>query len=236
MQNSIDNQKILKFLNTSTAGLAILIDPDKEEVGDIPKLIKSLPVETTCLLVGGSRVEPGKSDLICKNIKLFTSLPVMLFPGDEKQLSSYVDAVLFLSLVSGRNPEFLIDQHVKAVPFLRKHTLEVIPTAYLLIDGETRTAVREVTQTQPIPQDSIQLIVDTCLAAKFLGMQLIYLEAGSGAQRPVDLNIIKRLKQEIDLPIMVGGGIRSLSLAKEYYKAGARMVVVGTAFEHRILK
>ncbi|WP_394907373.1 geranylgeranylglyceryl/heptaprenylglyceryl phosphate synthase [uncultured Mesonia sp.] len=236
MQNSIDNHKILKFLNASTAGLAILIDPDKEEVEGIPNLVKGLPVETTCVLVGGSRVEPGKSDLICKSIKLFTSLPVMLFPGDEKQLSSNVDAVLFLSLVSGRNPEFLINQHVKAVPFLRKHALEVIPTAYLLIDGETRTAVREVTQTQPIPQDSVQLIVDTCLAAKFLGMQLIYLEAGSGAQKPVDLNIIKKLKQEIDLPIMVGGGIRSLSLAKEYYKAGARMVVVGTAYEQRTLK
>jgi putative glycerol-1-phosphate prenyltransferase len=143
--------------------------------------------------------------------------------------------LLFLSLLSGRNPEFLIEQHIKAIPKLRSSSLEIIPTAYILIDGGKETAVQRVSKTFPMKQDDMNGIVSTALAAQFSGKALIYLEAGSGAKTPVNPEIIKAVSEAINIPIIVGGGIRNAEGIDLAYKNGATMVVVGTAFENKSL-
>ena len=155
----------------------------------------------------------------------------MLFPGDYSQITDAADGILFLSLISGRNPEYLISQQVKAVPQLKVSGLEVIPTGYLLIDGGKETAVQRVTQTLPLPQQEVEIIVNTSLAGQFSGKQLIYLEAGSGALFPVSREVISEVKAAIEIPLIVGGGIRSQEQLEEAYEAGADMVVMGTVFE-----
>ncbi|MFO7719432.1 MAG: geranylgeranylglyceryl/heptaprenylglyceryl phosphate synthase, partial [Gillisia sp.] len=158
--------------------------------------------------------------------------PVVLFPGDHTQITELADALLFLSLISGRNPEYLIEQQVKSVEKLRNSSLEIIPTGYILIDGGTNCAVHRVSNTRPIPQFEIETIVNTALAGQYSGKKLIYLEAGSGALISVSEEIISAVKKAIDIPLIVGGGIRSKQHLKRSYEAGADMVVIGTAFEN----
>ncbi len=212
--------------------LAVLIDPDKFDETCAGDFLRKIPQVTSHLLVGGSNVGNGKSESCIKAIKAETSLPVILFPGDHSQITETADALLFLSLLSGRNPEYLIGQHIKSIKKLRNSKLEIIPTGYILIDGGNECAVERVTGAKPLLQEDPQLIVDTALAGKFLGKKLIYLEAGSGAQKPVNGKIISEVKEAVSLPLIVGGGIRSREQLSEAYKAGADMVVIGTAFEN----
>lgn len=212
--------------------LAVLIDPDKITVAQIPDFIKKVNQSiTTHIFIGGSLVDDTITDTIAKTIKQYTTLPLLIFPGDVNQITNHADAILFLSLVSGRNPDYLIGKHVEAVSKLAKTNLEVIPTAYLLIENGKETAVQRVTQTQPLAKNDIQIIVDTAKAGELLGMQLVYLEAGSGAQEAIEAEIISAVKNKINVPLIVGGGIKTKQQLENAYKAGANLVVIGTAFE-----
>lgn len=216
--------------------LAILLDPDKiqwEVLGVLIQKIKKS--KATHILVGGSTVALDLTDKLVEELKKqIDHLPILLFPGDFTQITDKADALLFLSLLSGRNPEYLIEQHIKAVPVLSKMKVEVIPTSYLLIDGGKETAVARVSGTQPIPQSEVQKITHTAQAGEYLGHQLVYLEAGSGANIPVSAEIIKAVSQSITIPLIVGGGIRSQQQIERAYQSGADMVVIGTAFEENI--
>ena len=213
--------------------LAVLIDPEEFDPGKAVAFLATIPNETDYLFVGGSTANADECSATISALKDQTSLPVILFPGDYSQISPQADALLFLSLLSGRNPEYLIGQHVKAVPAIRQSELEVIPTGYLLIDGGKESAVERVTQTTPLHPNDVQQITDTALAGTHLGMQLVYLEAGSGALEPVSAGIIKKVSSEIDVPLIVGGGIRTEAQRKAAYEAGADMVVMGTVFEEK---
>lgn len=225
-------QNIQESINNGKKLLAVLIDPDKfsleNTVDFIGKVNKSI---ATHIFVGGSLVDAGATEALVSKLKKHTNLPIVLFPGDVTQITDKADALLFLSLLSGRNPEYLIGKHVKAVSKLKGLSLEVIPTGYILIEGGKITAVEKVTDTKPIIRENIQYILDTAKAGQLLGMKLIYLEAGSGAKYPLNREIIKTVKNELHIPLIVGGGIRSKSQIESAYKAGADIVVIGTAFE-----
>lgn len=212
--------------------LAVLIDPDKVDLKSLPVFFDKVHQSiTTHILVGGSTDIDYKTEQVVKTVKRLTQLPVILFPGDYSQITEQADGLLFLSLLSGRNPEYLIEQHIKAVPKLEKTNLEIIPTGYLLLNGGVETAVQRVSQTKPISQQNIELITNTAMAGAFSGKQLIYLEAGSGARHTVHPNIIKAVKQKLKIPLIVGGGIKTSKQVEEAYSAGADMIVIGTAFE-----
>ncbi len=212
--------------------LAILIDPDVFDNSETEYFLNSLPSQTTHLFVGGSTVENDKTETTVIELKKYSSLPVFLFPGDESQITKKADGILFLSLISGRNSEYLIGQQVRSISKLRNSNLEIIAMGYLLIEGGNQSAVERVSETTPMPQDDVQAIVDTALAGEYLGKKLIYLEAGSGAKFPINTNVISAVKKAIRIPLLVGGGIKNEMQKEEAYDAGADMVVMGTFFEN----
>jgi putative glycerol-1-phosphate prenyltransferase len=210
--------------------LAVLIDPDKFNLKTTSQFIDKVNKSIVSLIfIGGSTVKAEATNNLVLAIKTLTKLPIVLFPGDVNQITNAADAILFLSLVSGRNPEYLIGQHVKAVSKLRNSDLEIIPTGYILIEGGKETATQLVTNTKALHNK--QEIVDTAKASELLGMQLVYLEAGSGAKQEVNESIIKAVKAEINIPLIVGGGIKSKLAIEKAFNAGANVVVIGTAFE-----
>ncbi|MCL5126952.1 MULTISPECIES: geranylgeranylglyceryl/heptaprenylglyceryl phosphate synthase [unclassified Algibacter] len=212
--------------------LAVLIDPDKFLVEKTGAFIEKINTSiATHIFVGGSIVDDFVTNVLVKEIKKHTKLPVVLFPGDVTQITKKADAILFLSLISGRNPEYLIGKHVEAVSKLRDTKLEIISTGYILVESGKETAVQQVTETLPMPDKNTQNIIDTAKAGELLGMKLIYLEAGSGADFPVSETIISKVKKEIEIPLIVGGGIRNLEQLEKAYQSGADLVVIGTAFE-----
>jgi putative glycerol-1-phosphate prenyltransferase len=212
--------------------LTILIDPDKFRESETASYLRKIPKQTTHIFVGGSTVEKLKTEKTVKALKAQSGLPVILFPGDYSQITKTADALLFLSLLSGRNPEYLIEQQVKSVEKLKNSGLEIIPTAYILIDGGKESAVQRVSGTKPISQFQVDTIVNTALAGEFSGKKLIYLEAGSGAEFPVSEEIIAEVKKAVNIPLIVGGGIRSFEQQEQAYRAGADMIVMGTHFEN----
>lgn len=225
-------QNILKSIPNQEKLLAVLIDPDKMDIELLPDFIKRVNTSvTTHIFVGGSTVEEEATERLVIEIKKLTLLPVVLFPGDVSQVTNKADALLFLSLISGRNSDYLIGKHVEAVSKLRKSNLEVIPTGYILIENGKETTVQKVTETQPITRSNIQNIADTAKAGELLGMKLIYLEAGSGAKHPVPPEIIRFVKQQLQTPLIVGGGIKSKHQLQLAYDSGADLVVIGTALE-----
>jgi phosphoglycerol geranylgeranyltransferase len=231
MQNLYQN--ILHAKKDNQKLLAILIDPEKvaiEHVLNLSEKIKSSLA--THIFVGGSTFSGSHLDQLIATLKEETQLPVLIFPGHPSQISNEADGILFLSLLSGRNPEYLIEHHINSVEALEKSNLEIIPTGYLLIDGGKETAVQRVSQTQPIEYHNIELAYKTAKAGEFLGKKLIYLEAGSGASQHVSLEMIRFVSQNIKIPLIVGGGINSLKTIQEIYQAGADLVVIGTAFEN----
>lgn len=222
---------ILKAVSQEKNSLAILIDPDKFSTSDTASFLQQLPTETTHLFVGGSTDANGHTEATVKALKNHSQLPVILFPGDHTQITKFADAILFLSLLSGRNPEYLVGQQLKAVEKLKESKLEVIPTGYILVDGGTESAVARVSNTKPLSQDAVSTIVHTAMAGEFMGAKLIYLEAGSGAINPVRPEIISEVKKAINIPLIVGGGIKTEAQKQAAYKAGADLIVMGTAFE-----
>ena len=211
---------------------AVLIDPDKvddEKMRHLILLAKQASVDY--FFVGGSLITSGDLQRTVLGIKKRSSIPVVLFPGNHQQISEHADAILLLSLISGRNPDLLIGQHVTAAQRLKASELEIIPTGYLLIDGGTMTTVQYVSGTAPIPTDKVEIAAYTALAGEQLGMKLIFAEAGSGAKHHVPTEVIKAIKKEVNIPLIVGGGIRTPESAAAVFKAGANMVVVGNCFE-----
>jgi phosphoglycerol geranylgeranyltransferase len=224
--------QLIKQLNTAKKPLlAVLIDPDKYN----PELVKAATGQNVaCFLVGGSRLQKGDMDKTVKAIRKISSIPIVLFPGDETQLTKAADGLLLLSLLSGRNPEYLIEKHIAAAPVIRKMKLNYLSTAYLLIDGGKVSTTQKVTQTRPLSPLNAGYIVNTAIAAEQLGFKAVYLEAGSGAKAGVPATLVKRVKKEVSIPVIVGGGINSRQKAEQAVKTGANMVVVGNALEKNI--
>lgn len=212
--------------------LTVLIDPDKAHIDSLPGFMKKLHASrVTHIFVGGSEVPLKMTDVLVVALKELTNLPIVLFPGDVSQISENADALLFLSLISGRNPDYLIGKHVEAASRLKNSKLEIISTGYMLIENGKETAVQRVTATQPIKKDAVKHAVETALAGQLLGQKLMYLEAGSGAIAPVGLEMIFEVKSSLNIPLIVGGGIRTKKQIHDAYNAGADMIVIGTAFE-----
>ncbi len=212
--------------------LAVLIDPDKQNKEQLTGLIeRAVACKVDLFFIGGSLLIEANFDATIEAIKEQCNIPVIIFPGSNYQLSDKADAVLFLSLISGRNAEYLIGQQVIAAPAVKRMGLEAIPTGYILVDGGRISSTAYITQTIPIPNDKIDLAVATAQAGELLGMKLIYLEAGSGAKHSVTTDMIKAVKSNISIPVIVGGGIRSSEQAEEICKAGADIIVVGNALE-----
>nr|WP_299669697.1 geranylgeranylglyceryl/heptaprenylglyceryl phosphate synthase [uncultured Polaribacter sp.] len=225
-------QNILHSKQKGEKLLAILIDPEKINLDNIPSFFEKVHQSiTTHIFVGGSTDVNNETEKVVSSIKKATYLPVILFPGDVSHITNKADGILFLSLISGRNPEYLIEQQIKATPILQKNDLEILPTGYILIDGKKETATQRVSNTKPIPQENSDLILNTALAGQFSGKKLIYLEAGSGATVPVEASIITLVKNNLSTPLIVGGGIRSKKQLDTAFHAGADIVVIGTAFE-----
>ncbi len=222
---------ICKAITLQHKLLAVLIDPDKFDITNTVSFLNTLPKETTHLFVGGSTAQHSETESVVIALKKESQLPIVLFPGNESQVTHQADALLFLTLISGRNPEYLIGQQVKAADKIDRTLLETIATSYVLIDGGNQSAIARVSQTNPLPQDDIMNIVNTAKAGELLGQSMVYLEAGSGALKPVSIEIIKAVKQAITIPLIVGGGIRKQEQRVAAYQAGADMVVMGTQFE-----
>nr|WP_294778055.1 geranylgeranylglyceryl/heptaprenylglyceryl phosphate synthase [uncultured Flavobacterium sp.] len=226
-------QAIVQSKSKNQKHLAILLDPDKLSMDSIMGLVDKINLSSaTHILVGGSSFEGNHLCDLIAAIKQSTHLPVLLFPGNSAQISAEADGILFLQLLSGRNPDYLIEHQIDAVPLLEKINLEVISTGYILIESGSETAVERVSQTKPLARDNHDYAAQTAKAGEFTGNQLIYLEAGSGAQKAVPLEMIKTVAQRISIPLIVGGGIRSKKGIDEAFNAGADMVVIGTAFEN----
>lgn len=212
--------------------LAVLLDPDKNKMKDFPFIVELANAhDVDYFFVGGSLLIEDILDQCVQFVKENSSIPILLFPGNEIQIHPDADGILFLSLISGRNPDFLIGKHVYAAPKLKSMNLEIIPTGYILIHGSQPSTASYMSNTQPIPPSKPQITVCTALAGEMLGHQLIYLEGGSGTQRPVLSSTIKAVKNAISAPLIVGGGICSVEKLSENYEAGADIQVVGTAFE-----
>ena len=212
--------------------LAVLIDPEKMDLKHIPCFFEKIHNSiATHIFVGGSIDKDNQTESVVMEVKKETNLPVIFFPGDVSQITNKADGILFLSLLSGRNPEYLIEQQIKAAPILKNAPLEIIPTGYILIDGKKETATQKVSNTKPISQEKTTRILHTSLAGEFSGKQLIYLEAGSGATQVVSQNIIEMVSNKITVPLIVGGGIHTKKQLEDAFNAGADIVVIGTAFE-----
>lgn len=225
-------QNILKAIKNNEKQLAVLIDPDKFEIETLPIFLEKIEeTVTTHIFVGGSEVADFETELLVEEIKKITALPVLLFPGDINQITDKADGMLFLSLISGRNPDYLIGKHIEAVSKLKETTLEILPTGYMLFENDKQTAVEWVSETKPLKRKNVELIKDTAKAGELLGLRLIYLEAGSGATHPIEKTIISQVKAELNIPLIVGGGIKTKHQLDNAYSAGADLVVIGTAFE-----
>ena len=226
-------QNILSAKKESKKLVAVLIDPEKMDLKNTTRFLKKVHNSiATHIFVGGSTDINNETENLVLAVKKETNLPIVLFPGDVSQITNKADGILFLSLLSGRNPKYLIDQQIEAAPILKKTSLEIIPTGYILIDGKKETATQKVSNTKPISQENTTLILDTSLAGEFSGKKLIYLEAGSGATEVVSDIIIKQVSKIISVPLIIGGGIRSKKQLEKAFTAGADLVVIGTAFEN----
>jgi putative glycerol-1-phosphate prenyltransferase len=229
-KTSIINQiKEAKALNKRL--LALLLDPDKLPVSQIQSKVERVMDKVDFFLVGGSLMFTDVLDNFIVELKKHVTAPVILFPGNAHQISAHADGILFLQLLSGRNPDFLIGQHVSAAPILKSLEIEILPTSYLLIESGRGTTASYISNTQPIPAHKPEIAMATALAGEYLGHQLVYLDGGSGALNPVPIEMIQEVSHNLTNPVIVGGGIRTKEQMQQAYKAGATLVVVGTAFE-----
>ncbi len=211
---------------------AVLVDPDKITIPRLEQLIEmAVEASVDYFLVGSSLLLRDGLDACLEVIKRQCKIPRILFPGNALQLSKEADGILLLSLISGRNPELLIGQHVIAAPYLRQSGLEILPTGYMLIDGGVPTSVSYMSNTTPIPRDKKDIAQCTAMAGEMLGLQLIYLDAGSGARHAIKPEMIEAVSRAVRTPIIVGGGIRTAEHAQTAAKAGADLIIVGNAIE-----
>jgi len=225
-------QSLLSKKRKGIKSFALLIDPDKvdeEEVDQLTALAVKASVDY--LFVGGSLVISNDLDAVVQRIKKNAAIPVILFPGTPSQVSRYADGLLYLSLISGRNPELLIGQHVISAPFVKQSGLEIISTGYILVDGGAATTVSYISNALPIPADKNEIAMCTAMAGEMLGMKLIYMDAGSGARKAISEEMIATVAKTIEVPLVLGGGIREPEKAYRNGKAGADLIVVGNAIE-----
>lgn len=224
--------RILERSKAKEKMLAFLVDPDKAKDDYLKALCELAEKQEVALfLVGGSLLTGGDLEATINALKSYSSIPVIIFPGSPSQISEAADALLFLSLLSSRNAEMLIGQQVVAAPYLYKSDIEVISTAYLLIDGGMQTTVSYISNSTPIPADKSEIAAFTALAGQYLGMKQVYLDAGSGAANQVPSQMIKAVSEKIEIPLIVGGGIDSKEKISEAHQAGADLVVIGNALE-----
>jgi len=225
-------QSLLDKKQNGKKSFAVLIDPDKVSVSSLNELIAlSVDVKVDYFFVGGSLVVTDHLDECIRQIKSSCSIPILLFPGSPSQISKHADALLYLSLISGRNADMLIGQHVISAPFVKKSGLEIISTGYMVIDGGASTTVSYISNATPIPSDKPDIALCTALAGEMLGMKIIYMDSGSGAKKAISEEMISTVAKTIEVPIIVGGGIRDAEKAYLNCKAGADVIVVGNAIE-----
>jgi phosphoglycerol geranylgeranyltransferase len=211
---------------------AVLVDPDKVNPTIIDELSSlAIASKVDYLLVGGSLVISNHLDEVVQQFKSRCNIPIILFPGSPSQVSRYADALLYLSLISGRNPELLIGQHVISAPFVKQSGLEIISTGYMVVDGGAPTTVSYISNALPLPADKNEIAMCTAMAGEMLGMKVIYMDAGSGAKKPINEGMIRLVAQNISAPLIVGGGITDPEKAYRNCKAGADVIVVGNAIE-----
>lgn len=223
---------LLEKKKNGQKSFAILIDPDKITASSLSFITElAVKAKVDYLFVGGSLVISDHLDDCILTIKKLCSIPVLLFPGSPSQISKHADALLYLSLISGRNPELLIGQHVVSAPFVKKSGLEIISTGYMVIDGGAPTTVSYISNAAPIPADKADIALCTAMAGEMLGNKLIYMDAGSGAKKPISEEMISAVAANIDIPLIVGGGIRDAEKVYLNCKAGADVIVVGNAIE-----
>jgi phosphoglycerol geranylgeranyltransferase len=231
MKDAIYSALVLKK-RTRRKSFALLIDPDKVDRVILESLVElAVNARVDYLFVGGSLVVSDHLDLVVQQIKALCKIPIILFPGTPSQVSIYADGLLYLSLISGRNPELLIGQHVISAPAVRKSGLEIMSTGYMVIDGGAPTTVSYISNALPIPADKNEIALCTAMAGEMLGMKLIYMDAGSGARRPISTEMIERVSASIDIPLLIGGGIQNPEKVYLNAKAGADLIVVGNAIE-----
>lgn len=224
--------KHLEKFKNGVKGLGVLIDPDKYSDDQLAMIFSDEFNDVLDLvLVGGSLVNGNSIDELALAIKNCTKLPIILFPGSPLQVSDKVDAMLMLSLISGRNSEYLIGNHVIAAPYIKKAGVKVIPTGYMLIDGGVETTASYISGSKPIPNHKPQIAAATALAGTYLGFKVLYMDCGSGAAEPVSVQMVKAVKSVIDIPLIIGGGVKTPEQLDELYQAGADLVIVGTAIE-----
>ena len=223
IKQAVENKKKL---------VAALIDPDTDTGIPLEERVECINNSRVDLIfVGGSTLYNRDFDDFVKKIKGLTENPVIIFPGSSLQISKHADAILFLSLISGRNPQYLIGEHVRAAPRLKKMDVEVIPTGYMLIESGSTTTVEFISNTRPIPRNKNEIALAHALAGEFLGMKLIYMDAGSGADNSIPAEMIRAVKSGITVPLIIGGGIRSKEDIEEKFSAGADIVVIGSLLE-----
>lgn len=218
--------------SSSRPQLAVLIDPDHQGSETYEQLLIELQQwPADIILVGGSTSNRNNIDAVCQELKANTQAPVFLFPGNHFQLSKHADGILTLSLLSGRNPDYLIGRMVEAAPILHSYQIDYLPTGYIIIGDHMNSATSYITQTRPIPNQQINLAIQTALAGQYLGMQILYLEAGSGAQRPISIDMLTAIQEAVEIPIIIGGGIQDCNQIDAYVHANVDTIVIGTALE-----
>ena len=225
-------QDLLQAKRTRQKKFAVLIDPDKMRLHSFQGIIESaVRHEVDYFFIGGSLILNDMLDEVLEKIRQNCRIPLILFPGSSYQLSHKADAILFLSLISGRNAELLIGKQVITAPFLKASSLEVMSTGYILVDGGVPTTVSYISNTNPVPADKCDIALSTALAGELLGLKLIFLDAGSGAKNPVSTEMISAVAQKVQVPLIVGGGIRTPEKIRKDLEAGADLIVIGDAIE-----
>jgi putative glycerol-1-phosphate prenyltransferase len=225
-------EHLLNIIETKGAAYLILLDPDKLTDDKLFPFIKHCEISgVDGFLVGGSLIIDGDIKILIDKIKNTTSLPVIIFPGEVNQVCSRADAILFISVISGRNPEHLIGKHVLAAPIIKKSKIEPISTGYIIVESGSMTTAEYISGSLPVPRNKPEIAAATALAAQYLGMKFVYLEAGSGAAQPVPNEMVKTVSEYCNIPVIVGGGIRNPHIAREKVNCGAKIIVTGNFFE-----
>lgn len=230
------NNKIYENLLAKSAEnkkmFSVLIDPDKQNFADLHKMVtKCNEAQIDFFLVGGSIITKGDISTTVRFIKENSTIPVVLFPGNHQHVSQHADGILFLSLISGRNPSFLIGNQVLAAPIIQKTDLEVLSTGYMLVDCGTTTTAIYMSETAPLPYHKPDIAAATALAGEYLGLKIIYIDGGSGAKKSISTDMIKQVKSVLSIPLIIGGGIKSALQANEIYQAGADIIIIGNGAE-----
>ena len=225
-------QNLIEIIEKRGSAYIVLIDPDKKNKDNIESIVeKGNRSNVDAFFVGGSLIMDSKYESRVKSIRSNSDIPVILFPGGINQINSYFDAMLFMSMISGRNPQYLIGEQVISAPIIKDLGIETISTGYILIDGGVQSMVQVMSDTNPIPMDRLDAIIAHALAAQYLGMKLIYLEAGSGATNSINDDIIKSVSEVINIPLIVGGGLRDPEVVSAKVNSGASIIVTGTIAE-----